>query len=193
MRKLILAMQVSLDGFVEGPNGDMSWRASDDPEEWADFFEMVAPVDLFLLGGNMYPDYRNYWLQCLDNPTGCTSDELAFAMLANKSEHIVFSSTLQEAGWANTTIFSGDVAKEIERLKTLPGGDIHLVGGAHLAATVVEAELVDEYWLNIAPVIVGSGKSFFRQQSDCHGLELISTKVLRSGVVIVRYKPKNSI
>jgi dihydrofolate reductase len=180
-------MQVSLDGFIEGPNGDMSWRASDDNEEWEDLFEMLETVDLFLLGAKMYPDYANYWQQCLAYPNGCSQNEFKYAQLAEKSEHIVFSSTIKNADWANTKMNSGNVAQEIAKIKKLPGKDIHLVGGAKLARTVIKAGLVDEYRLNIVPAIVGSGKSFFREQSGRHDLELISTKVLQSGVVIVRY------
>ena len=68
------------------------------------------------------------------------------------------------------------------------GKDIQVVGGAKLAATVVEAGLVDEYRLNIMPVIIGSGKSFFRTQQTSHSLELINTKRLSSGIIIARYK-----
>jgi dihydrofolate reductase len=191
MRKLIVAMQVSLDGFIEGVDGDMSWRASDDSEEWADLFDMLKTVDLFLLGATMYPDYRNYWQQCLANANRCSQNEFNYAALAEKSAHIVFSTTLKDAGWANTRIIDTDVTTAIAAIKTQPGKDIHLVGGAKLAATAIEAGLVDEYRLNIIPVILGKGKSFFREQHSRFDLELISTKVLQSGVVIARYKNRS--
>ncbi len=184
-------MQVSLDGFIEGPDGDMSWRASDDSEEWKDLFEMLETVDLFLLGAKMYPGYRDYWQKCLANPQSCSQNELAYAKLAHKSAHIVFSNTMATAAWANTTICRGDAAVEIAYIKQLPGKDIHLVGGAKLAATVIEAGLVDEYRLNIIPAIIGNGKSFFRQQHARFDLELISTKSLPSGAVIARYKERH--
>jgi dihydrofolate reductase len=187
MRKLILSMQVSLDGFIEGPNGDMSWLHKDDKEQWQDLFEMLQSVDLFLLGRVMFPDYRNYWKQALTNPQA-SPNEVAYAQLAEKTKHIVFSATMDEPAWENTQIINGDVAEEIAKLKKQPGKDIQVVGGARLAATVIEAGLVDKYRLIINPVIIGSGKSFFRDQRSKHLLELTGTKLLASGVMIARYK-----
>jgi dihydrofolate reductase len=189
MRKLILSMQVSLDGFIEGPNGDSSWLIKDDDEQWQDLFEMVESVDLFLLGRAMFPGYRDYWKQALTKP-GFSSNEVAYARLAEKTNHIVFSNTVKDPEWSNTKIVKGRVAEEVAKLKNQPGKDIQVVGGAKLAATVIEAGLVDEYRLRINPVIVGSGKSFFKDQNTKRFLELISTKKLKSGIVIVRYKVK---
>jgi dihydrofolate reductase len=189
MRKLILAMQTSLDGYIEGPNGDMSWLDTDDDEQWQDLFEMLQSVDLFLLGSNMFPDYRNYWKQALSSPKA-SENEVAYAKLAEKRKHIVFSSTMQDPGWENTQIITGDVAEEVLKLKQQSGQDIQLVGGAKLASAIISAGLVDEYRLNINPIIIGSGKSFFRDQVNRHLLKHISTKVLTSGVMIARYKSR---
>ncbi len=187
MRKLILSMQVSLDGFIEGPNGDMTWLHKDDKEQWQDLFEMLESVDLFLPGRVMFPDYRNYWKQALTNPQA-SPNEVAYAQLAEKTKHIVFSHTMDDPGWENTQIINGDVAEELAKLKKQPGKDIQVVGGAKLAATVIEAGLVDEYRLVINPVIIGSGKSFFRDQHSKHLLELTGTKLFASGVMIAKYK-----
>jgi dihydrofolate reductase len=189
MRKLILSMQVSLDGFIEGPNGDMSWLIKDDEELWLDLFEMLGSVDLLLLGRVMFPEYRNYWKQVLTKP-GSPSNEVAYAQLAEKTNHIVFSNTMKDPEWTNTKIINGRVSEEVAKLKNQTGKDIQVVGGAKLAATVIEAGLVDEYRLRINPVIVGSGKSFFKDQNTKRFLELISTKKLKSGIVIARYKVK---
>ena len=189
MRKLILAMQVSLDGFIEGPGGDMSWFVHDDPEQWADLFGMWQSVDLFLLGRGMWADYRNYWKQALTSSTA-PSNELAYAKLAEKTKHIVFSRTLADPGWENTTIIKGPVAEEVRKLKQAPGKDIQVVGGARLAATILEAGLVDEYRLSIHPVILGEGKSFFRDQHARQSLRPGITKTLSSGVIIARYQAK---
>jgi dihydrofolate reductase len=189
MRKLILSMQVSLDGFIEGPNGDMSWLIKDEEEQWQDLFEMLESVDQFLLGRVMFPEYRDYWKQALTKQ-GYSANEIAYAQLADKTNHVVFSNTMKDPEWANTKINNGRVAEEVARLKNQTGKDIQVVGGAKLAATVIEAGLVDEYRLTINPVIVGSGKSFFKDQKTKRFLELITTKKLRSGVVIVRYKVK---
>ena len=191
MRKLILKMQVSLDGFIEGPNGDMSWIKKEDKDLWEDLFEMLESVDLFLLGRVMYPEYRDYWKQALTNPRA-SANEVAYARLAQKTKHIVFSKTMSDPQWENTQIISGDVAAEVTKLKMQPGKDIQVVGGAKLAATIMQVGLIDEYRLVINPVIIGSGKSFFKDQHNKYLLELINTKTFASGVIIARYSAKNS-
>ncbi|HEY5745608.1 MAG TPA: dihydrofolate reductase family protein [Chryseolinea sp.] len=189
MRKLILSMQISLDGFVEGPGGDMSWLLKDDGEQWQDLFEMLQTVDLFLLGGGMFPDYRAFWKQALSNPKS-TPNQLAYAKLADKTKHIVFSNTIKDPEWANTQIVGGSVADEIAKIKAMPGKDIQVVGGGNLAATVLDAGLVDEFRLRINPTILGGGKSIFRDQHWRYALELMGAKTLNSGTVIARYRRK---
>jgi dihydrofolate reductase len=189
MRTLILSMQVSLDGYIEGPRGDMSWIEKDDDELWKDLFGMLQSVDLFLLGGGMFADYRNYWKQALHNPTA-SHNEVAYARLAEKRKHIVFSSTIKDPKWDNTQIVNGNVEEEIKKLKQELGQDIQVVGGARLASTVIAAGLVDEYRLTINPIIIGSGKSFFKDQWARHSLRHISTKVLNNGIMVVRYRAK---
>jgi dihydrofolate reductase len=189
MRKLILSMQVSLDGFIEGKNGDMSWMDTDDKEQWADLFSMLQSVDLFLMGRVMWPAYRDYWKQALTSATE-TPNKVAYAKLAEKTKHIIFSQTLKDAGWENAAINNKPVVEEVKKIKQGNGKDIQIVGGAKLAATIIEAGLVDEYRLIINPVIVGEGKSFFRDQHSKQLLQLISTKNLSSGVIIAKYLVK---
>jgi dihydrofolate reductase len=188
MRKLILSMQVTLDGFTEGQNGDMSWVQKEDPEQWSDLFEMLETVDLFLLGRIMFPDYRNYWRSIQSN-NNASANHRRYAQLAAKTAHVVFSQTLKEPGWENTRILQGNVVEEVKKLKNQPGKDIQVVGGAKLAATVMNAGLVDEYRLVQNPVVVCKGKSFFRQLTRGSKLQLQYVKSLRSGVVILRYNP----
>jgi dihydrofolate reductase len=122
MRKLILSMQVSLDGYAEGPNGDMSWMQPDDDEQWNDLFKMLKDnVDLFLLGAGMWPEYRDYWKKALASPADFSDHELEYAKLAGKTQHIVFSKTLKNAGWENTIINNGDIAAEVKKIKEQPG------------------------------------------------------------------------
>lgn len=191
MRKLILSMQVSLDGFVEGQNGDMGWMQPDDNEQWDDMFAMLLKnVDLLLLGRGMWADYRDYWKKALVD-SNFSPNEVKFAKLAERTPHIVFSKTLKDAGWENTTINSGDVADEVKKIKEQSGKDIYIVGGAKFAATLIDSGLVDEYQLVINPVILTKGKSFFQQLTNRRQIELIDTKQLSTGVAILRYKQVN--
>jgi dihydrofolate reductase len=193
MRKLILSMQVSLDGYVEGPNGDMSWMQADDDEQWDDLFEMLKNnVDLFLLGAGMWPEYRDYWKKALASPTDFSSQEVEYAKLAEKTQHIVFSKTIKDAGWENTTINSGDIVIEVKRIKEQPGKDIQIVGGAAFAAALLDTGLVDEYRIMINPAVVAGGKSFFHHLKNSHSLELTGVSKLGSQVVALTYKQSDT-
>jgi dihydrofolate reductase len=187
MRKLILSMQVSLDGFIEGEDGDSSWIQKDDPELWDDLFDMLKSVDLFLLGRVMFPDYRDYWKWAL-NGDKASADERKYAALAEKTPHIVFSNTLKDPGWANTRIIGGPVAEEVKKLKQEPGKSIQIVGGARLAATLMNTGLVDEYRITLNPCLIGKGKSFFRLAHSKWKLKLQHSVMLKSGTVILKYK-----
>src|SRR6186713_1158030 len=159
MRKLILSMQMSLDGFIAGENGDTSWMRTNDPEDWTDLFEMLKTVDLFVLGRVMWPDYSNYWKQALTSSTA-SPNEVKYARIAEKTPHLVFSKTIKDPEWTNANILSGDVVEEVKKLKQLPGKDIVSFGGAKFARTLIDAGLVDEYRLAVVGAIVTKGKSF---------------------------------
>jgi len=182
-------MQVTLDGYVEGPDADMSWMEKDNAEDWDELFTMLANVDLFLLGRVMWPDYRNYWTKALTDES-FSENEKKYARLAEKTKHIIFSNTINDTGWDNASVMKGDVVKAITDIKQQPGNDIQVVGGAKLAATVIQAGLVDEYRFIINPAIIGKGKSFFMQQDSKRMLTLKQTKILKSGVIVSDYIPR---
>ena len=187
MRKLILAMQISLDGFVVGENNDMHWIATDTPEIWDDLFEMLEDVDLFLLGRGMYAGYRDYWKKALQ-VTGFSENEVKYARLAETAPHLVFSSTLKDAQWENTRIINGDVVEEVRKIKEQPGRSIYVVGGARFASTMIEAGLVDEYRITVNPIIVGRGKSLFQNITQQRKLSLLDIRQMPGGVLVVRYR-----
>lgn len=186
MRKLILSMQMSLDGFAEGPKKDMSWMQPDNDEQWNYLFAMLKKVDLFVLGRGMWKEYRDYWTRALQQP-GFTANEIKYAKLAAQTAHIVFSKTLTQSGWPNATIASGGLKKTIIKLKQQLGKDIQIVGGAKFAAALIDSGLVDEYRLCINPVIVAKGKSLFSKLVNRHRLQLKEVKEIPPGLVLVNY------
>jgi dihydrofolate reductase len=123
MRKIIAALQASVDGFIEGPNGELDWAMAEDEETWRDIFETLSHVDTFILGRVMYPGYEQYWLAVLANPDGpfpfsggaATKNEIAYARLADKTTHIVLSRTLDKIEWKTTRVVR-DV-EEIRKMK----------------------------------------------------------------------------
>ena len=193
MRKIIAALQVSLDGFIEGPNGELDWAMAEDEETWSDVFEMLTHVDTFVLGRVMYPAYEQYWLAILANPAGvlpfsgktASKNEIAYARLADKTPHIVVSRTLDKVAWKTTRIVR-DV-EEIRTLKQQPGKDMHVIGGATLVSSLMNLRLIDELQLMVNPLILGGGKTLFKDIKERHVLQLVRTKPLKSGKVSLTY------
>jgi len=187
-RKMIAALQVSLDGFTQGPNGEKDWVDS-----WADALALIPDVDTFVLGGRMYPDYGEYWKSIHDNPEHVTyqeripsKSEIAYARLAAKTPHIVLSTTLKSVSWPTAQIVQ-DVA-ELRTLKGQPGKNMYVVGGATLVATLLNEGLIDELRLIVHPVVLGKGQGLFSGVNQRLSLELVEAKSTDSGRVIVTYR-----
>jgi len=179
-----MRMQASLDGFIEGPNGNMDWLPYDDEESWASIFQLLKSVDTILTGGVMYPGYEKHWGETLTNPSA-PKNEIEYARFAEKTRHLVFSKTLKKVDWKNTEIMKGDLAEEIAQLKKQPGKNMVIFGGARLVSSFIKLGLI-EYHLLINPVTLGSGKSPFTEK---HKLKLAHSKTYKSGVVELHYLP----
>jgi dihydrofolate reductase len=160
MRKIIAFLQTSVDGFIEGPNGELDWAMAEDEETWRELDDILNSVDTFILGRGMYPAYEQYWLALLVNPTG-TKNENAYARRANKIPHIVLSRTLDKVAWKTTRIVR-DV-EEIRAMKQQPGKDMLTFGGSTLISSSTNLDLIDEVRLMINPIILGGGKGAFQR------------------------------
>jgi dihydrofolate reductase len=188
MRKIIAALRVSVDGFIEGRNGELDWV-----ESWDDSFDLLPQIDTCLLGRGMYAGYEQYWRAILANPNGilaftgkaASKDEIEYAHFADRTPHVVVSATLPEATWHNTRIVR-DV-EAIAKLKQRPGKDIYAVGGAALVASLMNHGLVDELRLSVAPIVLGAGKALFAQVERRHALQLLGATPMKSGTVRLTY------
>jgi dihydrofolate reductase len=197
MRKIIAALQVSVDGFIEGPNGELDWAMTEDEETWRDVFEMLAHVDTFILGRAMYPAYEQYWLTVLANPSGvlpfsgktASKNEIASARFADRTPHIVVSRTLDKVAWKTTRIVR-DV-EEIRSMKQQLGKDMQVVGGATLVSSLMNLGLIDELQLLVNPLILGGGKALFEDVKIRHALKLVQAKPLSSGKVRLTYSTQS--
>lgn len=189
MRKIIAALVVSVDGFIEGPNGELDWV-----DTWEDPFDLLPQIDTCILGRGMYPGYEQYWGAILANPEGilpftgkvASKGEVAYAKFAEKTPHIVLSRTLDKISWKNTRIVR-DVG-EIRRLKQQPGKDMHAVGGATLVGTLMNQGLIDELRLVVYPIILGGGKALFKDVKERHALKFLGAKPLESGLIRLTYR-----
>jgi dihydrofolate reductase len=189
MRKVILAMQITVDGFVCGPNDEMDWLIDGD-EDWKELFRDIESVDTILLGRKMYPGYAGYWRSVLTNPNA-NKDELKYARYADRTPHIVFSKSASiKTDWANTRI-AKDPEHEITQLRQQPGKNIIVWGGADFASSLIKLKLIDEYRIALNPTLLGAGKTPFHNIVPRKKLQLIDARPLTSGNIILRYKAVN--
>jgi dihydrofolate reductase len=185
MRKIIAFLQVSVDGFIEGPNREVDWMMVDDEEEWRELNETLNSVDALILGGGMYPGYEQYWLALLTNPAEGTTNQSAYAQRADKIPHFVLSKTLDKVAWKATRIVR-DI-EEIRILKEQQGKNIVAWGGATFVSSLMNMGLIDEVRLMVNPIILGGGKALFKDVKEQHSLKLIRVKPFKSGMVSLTY------
>jgi dihydrofolate reductase len=184
MRKIIYAMSVSLDGFIETTEGDLNWSFPDE-ELHEHFNERERGFDIHLYGRRLYETMAAYWPTADENPSA-TQVEIEYATIWKKIPNVVFSRTLERVGW-NARLVRGDIAEEVNRLKAQPGNAM-VVGGAGLASAFMQLGLIDEYWLYLRPVILGRGKPMFGELRDKIDLQLVETRKFGHGVVMLRYR-----
>lgn len=173
MRKIILGLAVSLDGFIEGPNGEYDWCFTDQDYGMTEFYKRI---DSLFIGR------RSYELLL-------TLGDDAMPGFPKLKEY-VFSTTMKDAK-PGVIIINDDIKKNIEKIKHEPGKDIWLFGGASLTSSLLNLDLVDEMSLAIHPIILGSGKPLFSDIKKRIPLDLIDTKTYSSGLVTMVYSFKN--
>ncbi|SHN21795.1 dihydrofolate reductase family protein [Actinacidiphila paucisporea] len=183
MRKIVLMMSVSLDGFMEGPNREIDWHLVD--EELHSYFNAhLSTMGAFLDGRVTYELMAEFWPTADQDPSS-PEPVKEFARIWRDMPKIVYSRTLERADW-NATVVREVVPAEVEALKAEPGGDLAL-GGADLAAAFAEHDLIDEYLIYVHPVLLGAGKRLFAGAADRASLRLLDTRRFGNGVVLLRY------
>ena len=186
MRKVLWLMHVSLDGFVAGPAGEIDWvRFDDDLVE--DVQALVNSADTALFGRVTYRLMESYWPTAADSPTASKHD-LDHSRWLNPAPKIVFSRTLKNVHWQNTRIVKDHIGEEIARLRKQPGKNLILFASPTLGSTFMNLNLIDEYFFNINPIVLGKGKPLFRDQSEMRRLKLLESKTYKNGVVSLRYR-----
>ncbi len=174
MRKLILGLAVSLDGYIEGPNGEYDWCFTDQDYGLSEFF---SRVDAVFMGRKSYEVAQQY---------ASSNNGEAIPGMPPMTEY-VFSQTLRSVK-DGAVLVSGDTMSEARRIKELPGKDIWLYGGASLTDALLQAGLVDELWMSVHPILLGSGKPLFRPQPERTTLTLLESKTYDTGLVSLKYQ-----
>ncbi|GAB2571827.1 dihydrofolate reductase family protein [Gracilibacillus alcaliphilus] len=183
MRKIVLSMVMSLDGFVAGENGDSSWHVMD--QEMHDYMDdFLDSVDTLLYGRIAYDMMLSHWPAAEFHSTN-SKKEQAFARKMNQMQKVVFSRTLTEATW-NTRVVNENIALEMEQLKSQPGKNLALLAGANIAQTFIQHDLIDEYRLIINPVLLGKGQRLFDDVKQ--KLDLIESRTFSCGNVLLVYR-----
>jgi dihydrofolate reductase len=182
MRKVFLSMQMSIDGYVAKPDGDVNWAGDNLSEELMGWVrETMTEMDTMLLGRVSFLEQASFW------PTEAAAGS-DMTPLLNDAEKVVFSSSLGDvSAWPNSRIVSGDMAAEVRRLKAGDGKSIFVSGGATLAQTMSSQGLIDEYRLYVHPVVLGTGMPLF---TTAQNLTLVSSHPFANGVVGVTYIPR---
>ena len=185
MRKVIYAMSVSLDGFIESVDGDISWTTPDTQLD-QHIIERERSIGVYLNGRRIYELMSAFWPTADQNPLA-SEFEIEYARIWRDKPKLVFSKTLTQVGW-NARLVRGDIAAEVNRLKEQPGGDLE-VSGAGLGAAFMQLGLIDEYWLYIRPIILGGGKPMLAPLRDRSiPLQLVETRPFDHGVVLLKYQ-----
>jgi dihydrofolate reductase len=192
MRKVILFMVISLDGFVGGPNGELDWEVRDEEANRYLITDLLGTVDTMLLGRVLFQGFQQAWPAMASDPSS-PKELVDFAHWIESSPKIVFSKTLEKVEWQNSRLAlvnsNDDITREIARLKERPGGDMVVFGGARFAQTLSSLGLIDDYRLKLQPVVLGNGLSLFREVKNRIDLKLVKSQVFKSGVVALYYQP----
>jgi dihydrofolate reductase len=182
MRKVVSGLFISLDGVVEAPN---QWQFDNfDEDMMVAMSAHIAAEDAMLLGRVTYQEWEPYWPTSTDEP---------YASHINNTPKIVFSTTLDKVEWGkfnNITLVKGNLADAINKLKAQPGQTIGTAGSPTLVRSLLQADLLDELTLMVHPVVAGKGKRLFTDGLDLKRLNLVDSKVTRTGVVILTYQPR---
>jgi dihydrofolate reductase len=194
MRSLRVIEFLSLDGVMQAPGAPDEdteggfrhggWqRPYFDDVLGASAAEGMAATDAYLFGRKTYQKMAAYW------PNAPEDDP--YAQHLNATPKYVASRTLSSLDWQNSTLIDGDVAAEVATLKAQPGGNIAVLGSGELVQTLIENDLVDEYFLAVFPILLGNGKRLFRDADRARNLRLVDSKTSTTGGLILTYRPED--
>ena len=188
MRKLILEEWVSLDGYCTDKNGQLDFFTNLTPEQNtysdADQLKFLDTIDAILLGRKTYDLFVEFWPEA-------TTDKEVIADRLNEIPKIIFSNSITRAPWGKwkqAEVIHGEAAESIRKLKLLPGKDMVMWGSISLAQSLMNENIIDEYHIQLCPVVTGGGRSLFTQQMNFTKLNLLEVKKYNTGTVFLSYK-----
>ena len=187
MRKLVVSMNITLDGFISGIESELDWHFQNWSSDMANLLSQeLGEADTIVLGRSTYDAMSAYWPIQSDCPS-FPREDIAFAEMMNSHTKLVFSTSIRRAHWRNSRILRGDVASEIIKLKKLEGKNMIIYGSGKLVKTLSSLNLIDEYLLWIHPVLIGEGVSLFKENIK-KNFSFVDGRTFDSGVVALRYR-----
>jgi dihydrofolate reductase len=182
MRKLKLQVQMTVDGFIAGPNGEMEWTARDWDNELKKYVGGITDlVDCIILGRKLAQGFIPYW---------ASHPKEEGAGKFNSTKKVVFTKTLDQSEWDDTVLAKGDLVDEITNLKKQDGKDIIAYGGANFVSALIQHGLIDEFHLFINPTVIGNGMTIFKKLDGKQNLTLVKSTSFDCGIVILHYETK---
>lgn len=188
MRKLQLLIHTSLDGFVAGSNREMDWIKVD--EELFDFVgKIIDQADTALYGRSTYQMMESYWPTAGDKPNASKHDIQHSLWYKNVTKFVV-SNSMKGSGISKAQIISGNITEQIQNLKQQPGKNILMLGSPTASHSLMQHNLIDEYWLFVNPILIGAGIPLFKKITEKVNLRLVKANVFSSGVIGLHYEKK---
>jgi len=184
MRKLKLQAQMTVDGYIAGPNGEMDflvWNWDNELKKYV--ADLTEPVDCIVLGRKLAQGFIPHWT---------SHPELEGADKFINTAKVVFTKTLDSTKWDNTVLAKGDIVDEITNLKKQDGRDIIAYGGATFVSALIKQGLIDEFHLFINPTAMGSGMAIFKELDGKQNLTLVKSTAFDCGIVVLNYEPKRN-
>ena len=185
MRKLKLQVQMTVDGYIAGRNGEMDWMTFNWDNELNKYVnEITEPVDCIVLGRKLAQGFIPHWAS---KPEG---EDAWGVNKMNNTTKVIFTKTLDKSEWKNTVLAKGDLVDEITKLKKQDGKDIIAYGGATFVSALIKQGLIDEFHLFINPTAIGNGMTIFKELDSKQNLTLVKSTSFDCGIVVLNYEPK---